>query len=53
MGRIAIDKPVFVVTGSITGTEHWTSTNYYVLRGAVFVEDGGTLNIAAGTRVIG
>jgi hypothetical protein len=48
-----IDKPVFVVTGSITGTEHWTSTNYYVLRGAVFVEDGGTLNIAAGTRVIG
>ncbi len=48
-----IDKPVFVVTGSITGTENWTSTNYYVLRGAVFVEDGGTLNIAAGTRVIG
>ena len=48
-----IDKPVFVVTGGITGTENWTSTNYYVLRGAVFVEDGGTLNIAAGTRVIG
>ena len=48
-----IDKPVFVVTGSITGSEAWTSSNYYVLRGAVFVEDGGTLNIAAGTRVIG
>jgi hypothetical protein len=48
-----IDKPVIVVTGSITGTENWVSTNYYVLRGAVFVEAGGTLNIAAGTRVIG
>jgi hypothetical protein len=48
-----IDKPVFVVTGSVTGTESWTSNNYYVLRGAVFVEEGGTLNIAAGTRVIG
>ncbi|HJU42089.1 MAG TPA: hypothetical protein VJ691_04710 [Vicinamibacterales bacterium] len=48
-----IDKPVFVVTGSITGRENWTSNNYYVLRGAVFVEDGATLNIAAGTRVIG
>ena len=48
-----IDKPVIVVTGEITGTENWTSNNYYVLRGAVFVNDGGTLNIAAGTRVIG
>ena len=48
-----IDKPVIVVTGEITGTDNWTSTNYYVLRGAVFVRDGGTLNIAAGTRVIG
>ena len=48
-----IDKPVIVVTGSVTGTENWTSNFYYVLRGAVFVEDGATLNIAAGTRVIG
>jgi hypothetical protein len=48
-----IDKPVVVVTGSITGTESWVNTNYYVLRGAVFVEDGATLNIAAGTRIIG
>ena len=48
-----IDKPVIVVTGEITGTVNWTSTNYYVLRGAVFVNDGATLNIAAGTRVIG
>src|SRR5687768_708011 len=48
-----IDKQVIVVTGSVNGTENWTSNFYYVLRGAVFVEAGATLNIAAGTRVIG
>lgn len=48
-----IDKPVVVVTGTITGTENWSSNFYYVLRGAVFVTEGATLNIAAGTRVIG
>jgi hypothetical protein len=48
-----IDKPVIVVTGEITGTVNWTSNFYYVLRGAVFVNEGATLNIAAGTRVIG
>ncbi len=48
-----LDKPVVVVTGTISGTEHWTNNFYYVLRGAVFVREGATLNIAAGTRVIG
>ena len=48
-----IDKPVVVVTGSVNGTEDWTNNFYYVLRGAVFVENGATLNIQAGTRVIG
>src|SRR5688572_20801971 len=48
-----IDKPVIVVTGEITGSDTWVNTNYYVLRGAVFVRDGGTLNIQAGTRIIG
>ena len=48
-----IDKPVIVVTGEVTGTETWVNTNYYVLRGAVFVRQGGTLNIQAGTRIIG
>jgi hypothetical protein len=48
-----IDKPVIVVTGEITGSESWVNTNYYVLRGAVFVRQGGTLNIQAGTRIIG
>ncbi len=48
-----IDKPVVGVTGEITGTDTWVNTNYYVLRGAVFVRDGGTLNIQAGTQIIG
>jgi hypothetical protein len=48
-----IDKPVVVVTGRITGTVNWTNNYYWVLRGAVFVEDGATLNIQAGTRVVG
>jgi hypothetical protein len=48
-----IDKPVIVVTGEVTGSESWVSTNYYVLRGAVFVRSGATLNIAPGTRIIG
>ena len=48
-----IDKPVIVVTGDVAVNETWTSANYYVLRGAVFVRSGSTLNIAAGTRVIG
>jgi len=48
-----IDKPVVVVTNEIAGTETWTSDNYYVLRGAVFVREGATLNIAPGTTVIG
>ena len=48
-----VDKPVVVVTGQVTGTETWSNRNYYVLRGAVFVRSGATLNIQAGTRVIG
>src|SRR5688572_23582997 len=48
-----IDKPVIVVSGDVDINETWTSANYYVLRGAVFVRSGSTLNIGAGTRVIG
>ena len=48
-----LDKPVVVVTGSISGIENWTNNFYYILRGAVFVSEGATLNIEAGTRVIG
>ncbi|MGE0443784.1 MAG: T9SS C-terminal target domain-containing protein, partial [Vicinamibacterales bacterium] len=35
------------------GTATWVNSNYYELRGAVFVRDGATLNIQAGTTVIG
>src|SRR5687768_7229854 len=48
-----VDKPVIVVTGEINGAETWVNTNYYVLRGAVFVRLGATLTIQAGTNVIG
>ncbi len=48
-----IDKPVVVVTGEVAATETWVSTNYYVLRGAVFVRGGSTLTIQAGTRIVG
>ncbi|MGH9308532.1 MAG: hypothetical protein ACRD1U_04115 [Vicinamibacterales bacterium] len=48
-----IDKPVVVVSGTITGPETWSNSNYWVLRGAVFVDDGAELNIQAGTTVIG
>jgi hypothetical protein len=48
-----IDKPVIVVSGDVDTNETWTSANYYVLRGAVFIRSGSTLNIGPGTRVIG
>lgn len=48
-----IDRPVVVVTGEIDGTMNWTNTFVYVLRGAVFVNDGATLNIQAGTLIAG
>jgi hypothetical protein len=48
-----IDKPVIVVSGDVDVTETWSSANYYVLRGAVFVRSGSTLNISAGTRIVG
>jgi hypothetical protein len=48
-----IDKPVIVATGDVDVNETWTANNYYVLRGAVFVRSGSTLNIQAGTRIVG
>jgi hypothetical protein len=48
-----IDKPVIVVSGDVDVNETWTSANYYVLRGAVFVRSGSTLNIGAGTKIVG
>ena len=48
-----IDKPVVVVSGRISASETWTANNYWVLRGAIFVEEGATLTIQPGTTVIG
>ncbi|HET7747465.1 MAG TPA: hypothetical protein VFM29_09205, partial [Vicinamibacteria bacterium] len=48
-----IDKPVVVASGSVRQPETWTNANHYLLRGAVFVEEGVTLTIQAGTRVVG
>jgi hypothetical protein len=41
------------VSGSITSSTTWTSSNTYLLQGAVFVRSGATLTIEAGTRIVG
>lgn len=48
-----INKPVIIVTREVQGNVSWTNNYYWVLRGAVFVRDGSTLNIQAGTTIIG
>lgn len=45
--------PVVSVTGLLEGTVNWTADNIYQLNGKVVVEDGVTLNIAAGTIIKG
>lgn len=47
------DRPVRVIQGRITGTVSLTADTIYVLRGAVFVGDGGVMNIAPGTLIAG
>jgi hypothetical protein len=41
------------VSGSITSSTTWTSSNTYLLQGAVFVRSGATLTIEPGTRIVG
>jgi len=48
-----LTKPVRVVRGRITGNTTLDSQSHYVLRGAVFVAQGATLTIQAGTTVVG
>lgn len=48
-----VDKPIRVIQGRLRSTVTLTSDHYYVLRGAVFVEEGGVLNIEAGTTIAG
>jgi len=52
--QVIVDgKPVQVHSGRIRGNVTWTNDRHWVLRGAVFIDDGATLNIQAGTRVVG
>ncbi len=44
---------VVEVTGNLTGTVNWTADKIYRLNGFVRVQDGGVLNIAAGTVIFG
>ncbi|HUU36501.1 MAG TPA: hypothetical protein VMW48_20690, partial [Vicinamibacterales bacterium] len=48
-----IDKPVRVILGNFTSSVTLTNDSYYVLRGAVFIGRGATMNIQAGTRIVG
>ena len=46
-------RPVRVIQGRITSTVTLTADTIYVLRGAVFVADGGVMHIEAGTLIAG
>ena len=58
MANTQIDKPapsgvVTVTDADVTGDTFWSSDNEYLMDGVVYVEDGGTLTIEAGTVVRG
>lgn len=46
-------KEIIEVSGNITTTVNWTEDKVYRLNGFVRIQDGGRLNIEAGTIVIG
>ena len=46
-------RKVAILEGSITGERTLSTGNDYLLRGAVFVQDGATLRIEAGTTIYG
>ena len=48
-----ITKEVCVVKGRITSDTTWASDSFWVLRGAVFVEEPARLTIDAGTEIFG
>jgi len=48
-----ISKQIVEISGNITGTVNWTNDKIYRLNGFVRVQDGGKLNIQAGTLIIG
>lgn len=47
----ASSKPVVTVSGDITSTTTWSSSNVYEISGIVTVRSGATLNIQAGTYI--
>lgn len=47
------DKDIVEVTSDITGQTTWTKDKIYRLNGFVRVQDGGVLNIEAGTVIFG
>jgi hypothetical protein len=46
-------NPEKVITGNLTGITNWSNDTTYIIKGKVFVKNGGTLNIAAGTLIKG
>ncbi len=48
-----IDKPVRIIYGRFTNNLVLTSDAHWVLRGAVFIDEPGTITIQPGTRVVG
>lgn len=46
-------ETIVVTDDDVVGDTHWTSDNTYILDGRVFVEEGGTLTIDAGTVIKG
>ena len=51
--RTGIDKEVCVVTGRVASDTTFDANRYWVLRGAVFVDDGATLTLEPGAEVFG
>lgn len=51
--REEFDKQICVVTGRLTTDQIFDADSFWVLRGAVFVEEGATLTIDAGTEIFG
>lgn len=53
LGFTAVNAQVITVSGEITTNTTWTNNNIYLLNGFVYVEDGATLTIQAGTIIKG
>ncbi len=50
---VANPQPDVIVSGNITGNVTWTNDRFYILTGKVYVVDGASLTIEAGTIVKG